>query len=113
MWVVSRIAVCALQGPERMNIGNVAALVHLIVRASLSMRNVVGRGVFLGLVLMRVAVRQRRRRGGEPRSERESKPKESCESRANHGLKLRRVWGAGNPADGTLARDSRSRGHAA
>ena len=54
--MVVRIAVCALHAGGR---------------------NVLGRGTLVGLVLMRVAVRQRRTGRGEPRRERESKPKQT------------------------------------
>lgn len=56
-----------------------------------------GCDMFLGFVLVRVAVGQRRGRRGRPRSEGESKPEESCEWRTCHGLKLARGLGGWNP----------------
>ena len=78
MRVVACVAICARHRGRRETTGDVDVIVRLIVRPRYAMGvNVLGRRVGLGLVLVRMAVGQRRGRRGETRRERESKPKQT------------------------------------
>ena len=99
MCVAAGIAICIRDRVGREGTSNNAVIVRLTVRTRfgvfVDMRT---GGALLGFVLMRMAVRQRRRRREKPGSERESKPEGSYERRPNHALKLprgRRGWNPG------------------
>ena len=77
----------------------VGVIVQLVVQARNDMRiRVLGRSVRFRFVLVGMAVRQRRRRGGEARGESEHKPEEAQGPGTRHAVKLAVGGTLWNPA---------------